>query len=496
MRRAGHVAAQRERQPRARVGKSTSSRIRRSATMLNSLLGISMPTALLPGIGASIRMRAGGEGHREVVGQGLDPADLDVRRRAGPRTGSRPGPRCGRRSAPRCRSSRACATMIASFRAWSLLVAAAAAWRLAEVEQLERRQDAVDRARASAASRRVGDVVEDAAAPARGRSARRRRPAPRRRPCAAARSVARARARSRASRPGRSACRGSSSQAPVWPGDSAAATCGARPRRSDSATARRGRARRRRRARPPGPAGRGPRDRPRRRRPRTSDPRAVADAALRARSRARASAAAGRTRSAGRRRKAEQHDERPGVVRAAPGSRPGSARSGRRVEPSLRSTQLDQAEEARRTPSPIPRSVRPSGAPGSLPGPLDVPAGDAAARTAAASARSRTHGATVSRHQSVRLPCPGSSERDQRHGAEARAGQIPTSERTTSGDSPATAWQREAAASCAGAAGDGASTGAGVVRRAGRHALDLDHHGEDHRPALGLLVQEARDARP
>ena len=36
--------------------KSTSSRIRRSATTLNSLLGTSMPTALLPGIGASIRM--------------------------------------------------------------------------------------------------------------------------------------------------------------------------------------------------------------------------------------------------------------------------------------------------------------------------------------------------------------------------------------------------------------------------------------------------------
>ena len=36
--------------------KSTSSRIRRSATMLNSLFGISIPTALLPGIGASIRM--------------------------------------------------------------------------------------------------------------------------------------------------------------------------------------------------------------------------------------------------------------------------------------------------------------------------------------------------------------------------------------------------------------------------------------------------------
>ena len=48
--------------PRANVSvepdaaKSTSSRIRRRATTLNSLLGTSIPTALLPGIGASIRM--------------------------------------------------------------------------------------------------------------------------------------------------------------------------------------------------------------------------------------------------------------------------------------------------------------------------------------------------------------------------------------------------------------------------------------------------------
>ena len=47
--------------PRANVSvepdalKSTSSRIRRRATTLKSLFGISMPTALLPGIGASIR---------------------------------------------------------------------------------------------------------------------------------------------------------------------------------------------------------------------------------------------------------------------------------------------------------------------------------------------------------------------------------------------------------------------------------------------------------
>ena len=38
------------------AGKSTSSRIRRRATTLNSRLGISIPTAALPGIGASIRM--------------------------------------------------------------------------------------------------------------------------------------------------------------------------------------------------------------------------------------------------------------------------------------------------------------------------------------------------------------------------------------------------------------------------------------------------------
>ena len=40
-----------------------------------------MPTALLPGIGRLDAQRAGGEGHREVVRQRLDPADLDVRRR-------------------------------------------------------------------------------------------------------------------------------------------------------------------------------------------------------------------------------------------------------------------------------------------------------------------------------------------------------------------------------------------------------------------------------
>ena len=55
------LAAPATSRPRANVSfdseavNSTSSRIRRRATMLKSLLGISMPTALLPGIGASIR---------------------------------------------------------------------------------------------------------------------------------------------------------------------------------------------------------------------------------------------------------------------------------------------------------------------------------------------------------------------------------------------------------------------------------------------------------
>ena len=59
--------------PRAKVRvepeplKSTSSTIRRSATMLKSLFGISIPTALLPGIGRLDPERASGERHGQVV---------------------------------------------------------------------------------------------------------------------------------------------------------------------------------------------------------------------------------------------------------------------------------------------------------------------------------------------------------------------------------------------------------------------------------------------
>ena len=61
--------------------KSTSSRIRRRATMLKSLFGISIPTALLPGIGASIRRVRAASAIARSSDEPLDPADLDVRRR-------------------------------------------------------------------------------------------------------------------------------------------------------------------------------------------------------------------------------------------------------------------------------------------------------------------------------------------------------------------------------------------------------------------------------
>ena len=73
--------------PRANVSvepdavKSTSSRIRRRATMLKSLFGISMPTALLPGIGASIRSERAARAIARSSDEALDPADLDVGRR-------------------------------------------------------------------------------------------------------------------------------------------------------------------------------------------------------------------------------------------------------------------------------------------------------------------------------------------------------------------------------------------------------------------------------
>ena len=52
------------------AAKSTDSRIPRSDTTLKSRFGISMPTAALPGIGASIRRDRAGEGHGQVVRTG------------------------------------------------------------------------------------------------------------------------------------------------------------------------------------------------------------------------------------------------------------------------------------------------------------------------------------------------------------------------------------------------------------------------------------------
>ena len=70
--------------PRAKVRvepdalKSSSSRMRRRATTLKSLFGISMPTACLPGIGASIRSERAARAIDRSSDRRLDPAELDV----------------------------------------------------------------------------------------------------------------------------------------------------------------------------------------------------------------------------------------------------------------------------------------------------------------------------------------------------------------------------------------------------------------------------------
>ena len=72
--------------PRANVSfdsvglNGTSSKIRRRATTLKSWFGISMPIGALAGDRRLDPEAAGGEGHRQVVGEGLDPRDADVDR--------------------------------------------------------------------------------------------------------------------------------------------------------------------------------------------------------------------------------------------------------------------------------------------------------------------------------------------------------------------------------------------------------------------------------
>ena len=88
---------------------------------------------------------------------------------------------------------------------------------------------------------------------------------------------------------------------------------------------------------------------------------------------------------------------------------------------------------------------------------------------------------------------PGQDQRDQRDRAE-RQHAVPTIERTTSG----VKMPGDVAAGSARLASSGRAARrlAGVEDSSGVPwpRLDLDHDREDHRPALGLLVQVARDA--
>ncbi len=84
---------------------------------------------------------------------------------------------------------------------------------------------------------------------------------------------------------------------------------------------------------------------------------------------------------------------------------------------------------------PMPRSVRPHGAPFSLPGPHSRYQPATSSTNGSSQRPEPTNGAAVSRHQSVRLPLPG-SVRAIRVTAPRPSRNSPTSDRTTSEDRP------------------------------------------------------------
>ena len=83
----------------------------------------------------------------------------------------------------------------------------------------------------------------------------------------------------------------------------------------------------------------------------------------------------------------------------------------------------------------MPRSVRPHGAPGSLPGPHSTYQPASRSTNGSSQRPVPKNGTERLRHQSVRLPSPGSS-RAIRVTAPRPSRKIPTSDRTTAGDSP------------------------------------------------------------
>ena len=127
--------------------------------------------------------------------------------------------------------------------------------------------------------------------------------------------------------------------------------------------------------------------------------------------------------------------------------------------------------------------------------PLDVPAGDEQHGTAGASARSRTTATEMSRQPVGQRALAGQEERDRASPRRAPAGRS----RPATARRPAKAQVRLGVGSppraCARRPPAPARARVRCRRRCGASAtLDLHHDREDHRPALRLLVQEARHA--
>src|SRR5215207_3868853 len=136
----------------------------------------------------------------------------------------------------------------------------------------------------------------------------------------------------------------------------------------------------------------------------------------------------------------------------------------------------------------MPTSVVPQPDPGRLPGPHSTYQPAPSSRNGSNQRPVSNHGAIESRHQSVRAPCPGNA-RAMSVTAPRTSRKIPTIERATSGPTEGSAIDPRAGPD---------RRRPRFVRRVGVRrlvaTLDLDHDREDHRPALRLLVQVARDA--
>ena len=92
----------------------------------------------------------------------------------------------------------------------------------------------------------------------------------------------------------------------------------------------------------------------------------------------------------------------------------------------------------------MPSSVRPHGAPGSLPGPHSRYQPDSSSTNGSSQRPAPKYGTARLRHQSVSAPWPGSISAISVT-APSTSSTIPISDRTTAGDSPATARGDEAA---------------------------------------------------